>query len=1027
MFDECLEPPRIERPVSPALAVPVPVNSASTPSSTSIDQDAPCLSHSLSYLALQSLCLHPGVAAESSLMDENSFAPVVNDRFINIFAPKPTSEASSSGDASSTEFTYELVPQPDCVMIIALKRIYKVKIDKYSDVLKNKARLVAKGYQQEEGINFEESFALVGRIEAIRIFIANTASKNITIYQMNVKTTFLNGELKEEVYVSQPEGFVDPDHSTHVYRLKKHLYGLKQAHWAWHRLPKSTLKHLNGSFGISEEPLIRDSDTIADINIPANDAPIEQAPVVVPPTRTNDQIFSSIKWVPIGKSNYVLDVQKSQRNHIFLIVMAILKSTNFFRAFTASSMIPAIYISRFRTPCALTHLLGYTTVSLISNGSIFTKIFLEMLLISLQPTITILMWLHLQGIIHRSNIDYAERIWEEFVQSIQTFLTDRKNLATVSCEKKKNTHLLIPNVRFTKLIIYHLKTKHNIHPRTGLLLHYSHDENVLNTLSFFGKDGREIFGMSIPDALLTDEIKGAPYYGEYQEHVAKYQQYLDVEHGKAEEGGVTESIKATKGTKSKAAKAIKPAETPDEPSLAKRSKGGLVGKIRKPRSPLKLVDEPSAEDVSVEEPAWNLTLGEFNRFQMYKEREKRRHTPMLTKAFGHAESPSLDAELALTDSETEYDNVASKIDTGDQDEGQAGTNPGDHDEGQVRKEFDEIVTDTVDWAMQALLRARFSDLPAVDMKEILQQRMFEDKSYEAHEDHKKLYDALEKSLESLPPQPPPLPLLAGASGDPGTLRASRSSQFPLPPLLSSTGTSASAQQQGSEAPTGIPETQELSPIDSLIQDDSIPNEQVHLSDDEDSKNDHLLKDDLRKDWWKPIPEEERTTGDMMNFLNWYCRQVNKTALTPTDLEGQAYEVVKAFYPDVIHLQFQMEEYHKMLTNQVDWMNPEGDQVRVNMKAASYPDFGLDTAQVRSNMRILSVVRIKAYSRYGYDYLSEIVLQRANLQEHTIAEKDFKNLYPSDFEDLNMLLLQGHLNHLPGSDKRMLSTAVKLWT
>ncbi|GKB01946.1 hypothetical protein Tco_0829990 [Tanacetum coccineum] len=79
------------------------------------------------------------------------------------------------------------------------------------------------------------------------------------------------------------------------------------------------------------------------------------------------------------------------------------------------------------------------------------------------------------------------------------------------------------------------------------------------------------------------------------------------------------------------------------------------------------------------------------------------------------------------------------------------------------------------------------------------------------------------------------------------------------------------------------------------------------------------------------------------------------------------------------------------------------------------------------MRILSVVRIKAYSRYGYDYLSEIILRRADFQEYTIVEKDFKNLYPSDFEDLNLLLLQGHLDHLPGSDKRMLSTAVKQWT
>nr|GFA65795.1 retrovirus-related Pol polyprotein from transposon TNT 1-94 [Tanacetum cinerariifolium] len=78
-----------------------------------------------------------------------------------------------------------------------------------------------KGISTRGGIDFEESFAPVARIEAIRIFIANVASRNMTIYQMDVKTAFLNGKLKEEVYVSQPEGFVDLDHSTHVYRLKK--------------------------------------------------------------------------------------------------------------------------------------------------------------------------------------------------------------------------------------------------------------------------------------------------------------------------------------------------------------------------------------------------------------------------------------------------------------------------------------------------------------------------------------------------------------------------------------------------------------------------------------------------------------------------------------------------------------------------------------------------------------------------------------------------------------------------------------
>ncbi|GJR47322.1 putative ribonuclease H-like domain-containing protein [Tanacetum coccineum] len=94
---------------------------------------------------------------------------------------------------------WELVPRPVYVMVIALKWIYKVKLDEYGDVLKNKARLVAKGYRQEEGINFEESFAPVALIEAIRIFIANVTSKNMVIYQMDVKTAFLNGDLQEHL------------------------------------------------------------------------------------------------------------------------------------------------------------------------------------------------------------------------------------------------------------------------------------------------------------------------------------------------------------------------------------------------------------------------------------------------------------------------------------------------------------------------------------------------------------------------------------------------------------------------------------------------------------------------------------------------------------------------------------------------------------------------------------------------------------------------------------------------------------
>nr|GEW76206.1 retrovirus-related Pol polyprotein from transposon TNT 1-94 [Tanacetum cinerariifolium] len=107
-------------------------------------------------------------------------------------------------------------------------------LDEDQTVIRNKARLVAKGYAHEEGINFEESFAPVARLEAVLIFVAYVAHKSFPIYQMDVKMAFLNGPLKEEVYVSQSDGFVDLDHQEKVYRLKKALYGLKQAPRAWY-------------------------------------------------------------------------------------------------------------------------------------------------------------------------------------------------------------------------------------------------------------------------------------------------------------------------------------------------------------------------------------------------------------------------------------------------------------------------------------------------------------------------------------------------------------------------------------------------------------------------------------------------------------------------------------------------------------------------------------------------------------------------------------------------------------------------
>nr|GEZ16304.1 hypothetical protein [Tanacetum cinerariifolium] len=134
-------------------------------------------------------------------------------------------------------------------------KIYKVKLDELGGIIKNKAWLVACGYRQKEGINFEESFAPVVRLEAIRIFLVFAAHINMVVYQMDVKTAFLNDNLREKIYVSQPNGFVDPNNPNHVYKLKKALYGFKQAPRAWYDMFSSFLKSQDFSKGLVDPTL----------------------------------------------------------------------------------------------------------------------------------------------------------------------------------------------------------------------------------------------------------------------------------------------------------------------------------------------------------------------------------------------------------------------------------------------------------------------------------------------------------------------------------------------------------------------------------------------------------------------------------------------------------------------------------------------------------------------------------------------------------------------------------------------------
>ena len=124
---------------------------------------------------------------------------------------------------------WELAPRLENVHVIGTKWIFKNKTDEDGEIIQNKSWLVAQGYTEVEGVDFDESFAPMARLEYIRILMSIACNMNFKLYQMDVKCAFLNGYLNEEVFVEQPKGFEDPHFPYHVLRLKKALYGLKQA------------------------------------------------------------------------------------------------------------------------------------------------------------------------------------------------------------------------------------------------------------------------------------------------------------------------------------------------------------------------------------------------------------------------------------------------------------------------------------------------------------------------------------------------------------------------------------------------------------------------------------------------------------------------------------------------------------------------------------------------------------------------------------------------------------------------------
>nr|GEW39173.1 E-beta-farnesene synthase [Tanacetum cinerariifolium] len=338
-------------------------------------------------------------------------------------------------------------------------------------------------------------------------------------------------------------------------------------------------------------------DIMVDVNV---NAPAEQAPAMAPPTRTNDQILprgntlrDALQITPVDNNNSFSSPPTPDVLINFVNDLGYPKVVRTLSAVVTNDM--------YQSWRALT-----TIINLCLTGK--TSRFKRP-----RASVLQILW----GVVNRAHIDYAERMWEEFTQSICSFIKDKKNLALHTQGKKKVNPLVIQSVRFTKLIIHHLRSKHKFHPRPYSPPHLPFEEYVLGYLKFSSKGTkREVFGMPILNDLITTDIRGGQYYNEYLEKVAEHQRYLAGEEGSDPDSPVPKPAKATKPKVTKKSKPSAPKaalekkrklvkETSDEPSPVKRSKRGLMTKRRKTTNPLRLVDEFVDEGVHKNEPRFD--------------------------------------------------------------------------------------------------------------------------------------------------------------------------------------------------------------------------------------------------------------------------------------------------------------------------------------------------------------------------------------------------------------------------------------
>ncbi|GKE42271.1 hypothetical protein Tco_1469555 [Tanacetum coccineum] len=332
---------------------------------------------------------------------------------------------------------------------------------------------------------------------------------------------------------------------------------------------------------------------MADENVPA------PAPI-----RSDDQILPFAAWVPIGKSNHITPIDQA---HPFVPPPSGDVIMDFMNELGYSEVI------HFMSSMAVNHLYHpWRAILSMINQCLTSKTYEHD-----RPRYPVLHMLW--GIIRNTNFDYVELMWEEFVQAMQTFLTDKANLGSPTKKGRKDKPHVIPYCQFTMLIIYHLGRIHNIHQRSESPFHLAEEDLKLDNLKFVSKcEIDEVFGMLIPNELISNNIRNASYYNAYLEMVVKHDQKVTAQKEEKKKPASTKQSKPKpaskksskpapapkqKVTKEKSSKAStakppkpKPAkEKSTKATLLQKAGKGKVAKVHNVKSTFQLVNEPDKE------------------------------------------------------------------------------------------------------------------------------------------------------------------------------------------------------------------------------------------------------------------------------------------------------------------------------------------------------------------------------------------------------------------------------------------------